>query len=146
MAKKDKPRVPTDGAGPKLTHSPFAGLSGVSGVASAAAGEPVAPAQAADAARAVAAPVKKRGRVVLRKETKHRGGKAVIVIAGFGALREIDDRALEALAKELKQALGCGGTVERRGSDREIVLQGDRAEAVAQLLRDRNFRVDGVGA
>lgn len=140
MAKKDKPRIPTDGEGGKLTHSPFAGLSALPAAPGPAPDEP-----APGAAEAPAQP-KKRGRLVLRRETKHRAGKAVIVIAGFGAIRDLDDRALEALAKELKQALGCGGTVERKGAEREIVLQGDRAPEIAGLLRERNFRVDGVGA
>jgi translation initiation factor 1 (eIF-1/SUI1) len=89
-------------------------------------------------------PGKSRGRLVQRRETKHRAGKAVVVVAGFEQLREFDEAAIAALAKELKQALGCGGTVESRGAAREIVLQGDRPAQVAELLRARGFRVDGV--
>lgn len=145
MVKKDG-RVPTDGSGPKLTQSPFAGLSGLPAAPNTAVGEPAQAARPPETAPSEPVPAaKKRGRLVLRRETKHRAGKAVIVIAGFGALREIDDRALEALAKELKQTLGCGGTVERSGGEREIVLQGDRAPEIAQLLRARHFRVDGLG-
>jgi translation initiation factor 1 (eIF-1/SUI1) len=82
--------------------------------------------------------------VVLRRETKHRGGKAVVVISGFELLRGFDLEAVGELAKRLKQALGCGGTVEENGNAREIVLQGDRAAKVAELLRAQGFRVDGV--
>jgi translation initiation factor 1 (eIF-1/SUI1) len=143
----------------KLTHSPFAAL----GKASAAApvtpppeAEPpkAQPTQAAPAKAAQAEPraesarvepgAKSRGRLVLRRETKHRGGKAVIIVRGFEELRAFDDAAIEALAKQLKQSLGCGGTVESAGGKPEIILQGDRAAKVAELLRARGFRVDGV--
>lgn len=144
MAKKHSPprTVPT-GEAAKLTHSPFAALNAQRGSApqqgdrADAAGEsssPIAPAPR-DAPRPVS-----RGRLVLRRETKHRGGKAVIVVAGFELLPRLDANALDALARELKQQLGCGGTVEQH----EIVLQGDRAAEVARELRARGFRVDGV--
>ncbi|MDB4987172.1 MAG: yciH [Myxococcaceae bacterium] len=87
---------------------------------------------------------KSRGRLVLRRETKHRGGKPVVIVRGFAALREFDAAATELLAKELKQKLGCGGTVERDGNEPQIVLQGDQPAKVAELLRARGFRVDGV--
>jgi translation initiation factor 1 (eIF-1/SUI1) len=82
--------------------------------------------------------------VVLRRETKHRGGKAVIIVTGFDAQRGHDAAAIAALAKQLKQALGCGGTVEERDGASEIVLQGDHPAKVAELLRAQGFRVDGV--
>ncbi|HKU38528.1 MAG TPA: translation initiation factor [Polyangiales bacterium] len=122
MAKKIKTGEPA-----QLTHSPFAALGG--GKPSEAA-PPQAPA-------VQAAP---RGRLVLRRETKHRGGKAVVVISGFAALPGFDARALAELAKECKQTLGCGGTVDGD----EIVLQGDRPAEVAELLRGKGFRVAGV--
>jgi translation initiation factor 1 (eIF-1/SUI1) len=88
---------------------------------------------------------KSRGRLVLRRETKHRGGKAVIIVRGFAQLAEFGDETRVAeLAKELKQKLGCGGTVEHGDGETEIVLQGDRAAKVAELLRGHGFRVDGV--
>ena len=82
---------------------------------------------------------------MLRRETKHRGGKAVIIVRGFAALPEFGDESkLAELAKELKQKLGCGGTVEHGDGETELVLQGDRAAKVAELLRAHGFRVDGV--
>ncbi len=42
--------------------------------------------------------------------------------------------------------LGCGGTIERVPSDTEIVLQDDQPARVAELLRARGFRVDGLTA
>lgn len=64
-----------------------------------------------------------------------------MVVRGFGQLPSWDGPAVEQLAKELKRALGCGGTVE---SEREIVVQSDRPAQVAEWLRSQGFRVDGV--
>jgi translation initiation factor 1 (eIF-1/SUI1) len=114
---------------------------------SAAAGAEVAPSQrsvSAGSEPAASSQGKSRGRLVQRRETKHRAGKAVVIVSGFEELRDFDVSALEALAKELKQALGCGGTLEARAGRRELVLQGDRPAQVAALLRARGFRVDGV--
>jgi translation initiation factor 1 (eIF-1/SUI1) len=104
-----------------------------------------------DAAPAAAAPVApvvtksasaaRSGRLVLAREKKHRGGKAVVIVRGFAALSGWDDAAVAALARELKQTLGCGGTVD---PGPEIVLQGDRPAQVAEWLRAQGFRVNGV--
>jgi len=119
----------------QLTHNPFAALSG---------GTTSAPAQPAvpEAPRAEPARAERRGRLVLARETKRRAGRAVIVVRGFDALAAWDDAAVTELARELKQSLGCGGTVE----DRTILLQGDRPAEVAAWLRAQGFRVDGVTA
>src|SRR5688572_25098930 len=68
-------------------------------------------------------PVKKTklGRVVLRKETAHRGGKTVIVVDQFPP--HIPAEALEDLARELRKAVGTGGAVK----DRRIEIQGEQA-------------------
>jgi translation initiation factor 1 (eIF-1/SUI1) len=157
MAKKEKP--PLDSA--PLKHSPFAGLRGSltredAAQANTAQTPPAPPSEQAPAvapatlakaqpSRALA-PVggKSRGRLVLRRETKHRAGKAVIVVSGFEQLADFGEAAQAALAKELKQALGCGGTLETSAGRPELVLQGDRAAQVAALLRARGFRVAGV--
>jgi len=140
MAKKTPSKnVVATGATEKLTHSPFAALSGASAPPAAASGaaEPPPPPAAASSER------KSRGRLVLRRETKHRGGKAVIVVSGFDAAK-VDDATLEILAKNLKRTLGCGGTLERTERDRELVLQGDQPARVAELLVAEGFRVAGV--
>ena len=156
MAKK--PRVSETSEKPQaLTHNPFAALAGASRAATVKSAEPPAPVPPpkaptpAPSAKAAAAPApahskgdKSRGRVVLRRETKHRGGKAVVIVSGLSALRDFDEAAAEALAQQLKKQLGCGGTVEDTQGGREIVLQGDRAAQVAALLRKLGFRVDGV--
>jgi translation initiation factor 1 (eIF-1/SUI1) len=44
----------------------------------------------------------------------------------------------------LKRELGCGGTLPAKHDKAEIVIQGDQPARVAELLRARGFRVDGV--
>lgn len=128
MAKKPSKVIPV-GEPEKLTHNPFAGIA------------PAAqPAQSSPAAPGTSAPAARRGRVVLARETKHRGGKAVVIVRGLAQLPSWDEAAIEQLAKELKRSLGCGGTVENG----EIVVQGDRPAQVAEWLRAQGFRVDGV--
>jgi translation initiation factor 1 len=131
MAKKARPDVSV-GEPKKLTHNPFASLCG--GSAGSAGPAPVS------AAPAAAAPARS-GRLVLARETKHRGGKAVVIVRGFAQLRGWDEGAVSELARELKQSLGCGGTVE---AGCEIVVQGDRPAQVAEWLRVQGFRVEGV--
>jgi len=134
MGKKNKPTTPLPTGQPaELTHSPFAVL----GTRPDAPPAPVAPPATAGAP---APATDARGRLVLRRETKHRGGKAVVIISGFDALRGFDAGAIAELARDCRQALGCGGTVDGG----EIVLQGDRAAQVAELLRAKGFRVAGV--
>lgn len=129
MGKKPPSKVIPVGEPQKLTHNPFAGIAPAHPAPEPAV-EPSAPSSGAA----------RRGRVVLARETKHRGGKAVVIVRGLAQLPAWDSAAIEQLAKELKRALGCGGTVE----DDEIVVQGDRPAQVAQWLRAQGFRVDGV--
>ena len=85
-------------------------------------------------------PKKSRGRLILRRETKDRGGKVVVVVYGFAELPGANAVMIADLAKRLKGRLGCGGSFDRQ----EIVLQGDRAADVCAALEDEGFRVDGV--
>jgi translation initiation factor 1 len=100
--------------------------------------EPAAPEQKPKAG--AAAPKKSRGRLVLRRETKERGGKVVVVISGLAELPGASAVMIGNLARELKAKLGCGGSFDRQ----EIVLQGDRCAAVCALLEERGFSVGGV--
>jgi len=68
-------------------------------------------------------------RAVVRLERKQRGGKEVTVVEKLG----LSKAALEAWCKELKQSLGCGGTVENDA----IVLQGDLRKRAAEVLEKR---------
>lgn len=140
-----KPKPPAgDAPGAALKHNPFAALSGRSApVAEPTPASAVAPQKPEERAASTDKP-KSPGRVVLRRETKHRGGKAVIIVTGLDKLRGYNATAIAALAKQLKQTLGCGGTVEERDGAPEIVLQGDKPAKVAELLRAQGFRVDGV--
>ncbi len=73
------------------------------------------------------------GRAILSRETKGRGGKTVTRIS----FREGLPADATALAKSLRNGLGCGGTVE--GDD--IVLQGDQIERTAEWFAARKVKV-----
>ena len=83
---------------------------------------------------------KSRGRLVLRRETKDRGGKIVVVISGFTELPGANAVMIADLARQLKGKLGCGGSFDRQ----EIILQGDRCAEVCAELEEMGFRVGGV--
>jgi translation initiation factor 1 len=85
-------------------------------------------------------PVKqpKLGRVVLRREKAHRGGKTVIVVHDFAP--QITHAKIETLASQLKKACGCGGTVKGR----EIEIQGDQPGKIRARLEAEGFQVAGV--
>jgi translation initiation factor 1 len=85
-------------------------------------------------------PRNSRGRLILRRETKDRGGKVVVVVYGFAELPGANAVMIGDLAKDLKGKLGCGGSFDRQ----EIVLQGDRCAEVCAVLETLGFRVDGV--
>lgn len=69
-------------------------------------------------------------RIVVDK--KGRNGKVATILEGF----TIDQKEVEALAKQIKQKFGVGGSV-REG---EILIQGDYREKVKKLLQDLNFK------
>src|SRR3954469_9986395 len=98
MAKKQKLDLTPTGAG---LSNPFAALD-VAGLPAGSA----TPAPAQAEAAAVPKP-SKYGRVVLRREKAHRGGKTVIVIHDFAP--HIGGRFIQELAGKLKGARGCGG-------------------------------------
>jgi len=77
--------------------------------------------------------MKNRGRVDIVRETGNRGGKTVTVIKGFVGIGLPEK---EQLAKKMRAACGCGGTVK----DGQIELQGDKREQVARILADAGFR------
>ena len=78
------------------------------------------------------------GRVVLRRETAHRGGKSVIVIHDFAPF--ISTQSIEDLARKLRSACGCGGTTRQR----TIEIQGNQVDRIRSLLEQEGFRVAGV--
>jgi translation initiation factor 1 len=131
-----------------LQHNPFAvlgELDALKNIPAAPEPEPLKPRAAPEPAKPAKAPKpvipkNSRGRLVLRREKKDRGGKTVVVISGFAELPGGNAVMVADLARELKGKLGCGGSFDRH----EIVLQGDRAAAVNALLVELGFRVDGV--
>jgi translation initiation factor 1 len=78
------------------------------------------------------------GRVVLRREKAHRGGKTVIVIHDFAP--SIPMSMIEELARKLRQACGCGGTTRQRS----IEMQGDQPARIRALLEEEGFKVAGI--
>lgn len=120
-------RVSTDGGG-DLAHNPFGALGGLNlpaGSASRPAG--VQPAAAA------ASPAKRRGRVDILRSTAGRGGKTVTVVTGFTGIGLPEK---EKLAKQMRAACGCGGTVK----EGRIEIQGDQREVVARILAEAGFQ------
>ena len=71
-------------------------------------------------------------------EKNHRGDKTASVIKGFRG----SDEALQALAKQLKNQCGTGGTAK----DGEIIIQGDHRDKVVKLLQQEGYRVKKAGA
>jgi translation initiation factor 1 len=83
-------------------------------------------------------PLWKMGRVVLRKEKAHRGGKTVIVVDDFAT--HLPGSVIETVAKKLRAGCGCGGTVK----ERRIEIQGDQPGKVRSILEGEGFEVAGV--
>jgi translation initiation factor 1 len=137
-------KFPTDG-GKSLGQNPFGALSGAglppspavtpaggTGKQTAGAGAGV-PDRPGVARPATTPATKNRGRVDVRRETGGRGGKTVTVIDGFVGIGLPEK---EQLAKKMRAACGCGGTVK----DGAIVIQGDQRETIARILSEAGFR------
>jgi translation initiation factor 1 len=75
--------------------------------------------------------------VRVSRVTQGRGGKAVSVISGL----PLDEAALAALAKELKQRCGSGGTV-REGT---IEIQGEHRDKLLAELALRGYSARRAG-
>src|SRR5437870_13861597 len=78
-------------------------------------------------------PRKNRGRVEIRRQTAHRGGKTVTVITGFVGIGLPEK---EKLAKAMQKACGTGGTLK----DGRIEMQGDKRAEVARILAESGFQ------
>jgi translation initiation factor 1 len=122
-------RVST-GGGQGLNHNPFGALDG--------AGLPRGPGPAAKAAPTPKPPARNRGRVDVLRETGGRGGKTVTVVDGFVGIGLPEK---EELARKMRVACGCGGTVK----DGRIEIQGDQREVVARILAEAGFRPVAAG-
>jgi translation initiation factor 1 len=80
-------------------------------------------------------PLPKKIVAKLRIEKSGRGGKTVTVVDGLPRNREL----LKALASELKQACGTGGTT----GETHVEIQGDQREAIRALLAAKGWTVKG---
>jgi translation initiation factor 1 len=128
-------------AGPKakIASSPFAALAALRDAL------PQGPPSADEAIRPAATPAKPSTassstlgeKLVVSRSKKGRGGKTVTTIAGVH-----DEAAREALALELRRALGCGASVD----EALIVVQGDQVPRVRALLEARGVRKIILGA
>jgi translation initiation factor 1 len=124
MMESDK-KIPTGGGQP-LGQNPFGALSGAS--------LPSVPVpKTGTSATQPTIPAKNRGRVDILRETNGRGGKTVTVVTGFVGIGLPEK---ESLAKKMRAACGCGGTVK----DGRIEIQGDQRETVAKTLTEAGFR------
>lgn len=126
MSRPNRDKLPTQGQAPGLFQA-FAGLD--------LGGLPTGPEDPVDTTEQ--APPCKKGRVVLRRETAHRGGKTVIIIDGFAP--HIDPQAIEALGKKLRTACGTGGSVKGR----TVEIQGEPIARLRELLAAEGFQVAG---
>lgn len=120
----------------KKPSSPFAGLAALREVLPAAPAAAPAPAPAPAPAAAVGRDGL-GGKIVVARTRKGRGGKTVTVVSGITAR----GAALEELARELRQALGCGAVVEE---DR-ILVQGEQEPRVRAFLESRGARRVVIG-
>lgn len=120
-----RPKIPTDGA-PPLSSSPFAALAGALGELPPGAAITAAP---APEAAPIDEPSLGRGKLVLRRETKGRGGKTATVIEGLA----LPEAALHDLAQQLRRHLGCGAHVEAT----TIVIGGAQTDRVRDWLAAR---------
>ena len=73
----------------------------------------------------------------VRRETKGRKGKGVIVISGLG----LNSTELKSLASKLKKSCGTGGSVVNE----TIEVQGDKKELIKELLEKNGYKVKFIG-
>ena len=81
--------------------------------------------------------IKGDGRVRVSRETKGRGGKGVTLVTGL----PLDEAALKALAKQLKQRCGTGGTVKVG----VIEIQGDHRDVLVEALKKLGYEAKRAG-
>ena len=117
-------KISTDG-GQGLGQNPFGALSG--------AGLPTSVPRPVENQKSKTENARNRGRVDIKRTTAGRGGKTVTLETGFVGIGLPEK---ESLAKKMRNACGCGGTVK----DGDIEIQGDQREKIAQILTDAGFR------
>lgn len=73
----------------------------------------------------------------VRRETKGRKGKGVMVVSGLG----LNAKDLKSLASKLKKTCGCGGSVVNE----TIEVQGDKRDQIKTVLEKEGFKVKFTG-
>jgi translation initiation factor 1 len=81
-------------------------------------------------------PEPKHQKLIIRLETKQRGGKKATMVAGF--VGKNDD--LETLAKQLKNHCGTGGSV----IEGEILIQGEQIKKVKEFLIAKGYKTNNI--
>ncbi len=122
----DKHHSKPAGTGPAFGQNPFAALSS----------EGLRPGPENDTGQTGEKPAvarRSRGRVDIIRQTAHRGGKTVTVVANFVGIGLPEK---EQLAKAMQKACGTGGTVKNG----RIEIQGDKRAEVARILTEAGFR------
>ena len=125
MSRKKK-RKAADG-GESLTQNPFGELSEQLGDLPAGREVSAEPTSRRDRKNT------KRGRVDIIRETAHRGGKVVTVIANF---KGIGLPEKQELAKKIQKTCGVGGTVKNG----RIEIRGDLRDVVKKILEEAGFQ------
>jgi translation initiation factor 1 len=77
------------------------------------------------------------GNVKVSRESKGRGGKTVTLVRGLA----LDAMALALLGKQLRSAVGSGGTVK----DGVIEIQGDHCDRVVEELKKQGHNPKRTG-
>lgn len=156
MARKQSKRIPLGGVAGRgdgsqaegLTHNPFAALRAKVSEEAGAGEAPSSPIEKQGRAQVAAGPsadlsagspsglpsgagLAPGAAVVVRHERKGHGGKTVTVI-DLSRAGSTSKPALEALARDLRKALGAGA----RAGDQEVTVQGDLVERVARFLEE----------
>ena len=89
------------------------------------------------AANALSSAIRRKQRIVLRREKSKRRGKTVIIISRLPT--HLSQPEIESISREVRKALGCGGSVQGR----EIEIQGDQAERVRCYFEELGYQVAG---
>ena len=75
-------------------------------------------------------------KLMIRLETKQRGGKKATLIKGF--IGKDEDR--DALAKKIKNHCGTGGSI----TEGEILIQGDQVQKVKSFLQGLGYKTNNI--
>jgi translation initiation factor 1 len=75
-------------------------------------------------------------KLMIRLETKQRGGKKATLIRGF--VGKLED--LEKLAKQIKNHCGTGGSIV----ESEILIQGDMVQKVKAFLINAGYKTNNI--